>query len=338
MIKTDINYQIKYKGGNLMEVPVEKKKLNIDGQIAHMKEKNIRFSIVSDSEAKSYLHNNSYYFRIKAYAKNYDKYSTKMPGKYIGLEFAYLQELSKLDMLFREVVLKMTIDIEHYLKLNLLRDFSSNVEEDGYSIVKEFFEHSKTLKIDIEQKVREKQFRGNSYCKRLVTKYVDHPAIWNIVEVLSFGDFIRLFEFYYTKHKPKQDLSKYLWSARMLRNATAHNNCLLNILKLSYLEGNYNRSVYYHLVSKIPEIKQETLAKMMANTVVNDFIVSLHLFCEVVTSNGVINKRLSELHSLFHCTFLVHKDYFSNNNTINNVYKLVVKIVDHYYKLHYSSN
>ena len=133
-------------------------------------------------------------------------------------------------------------------------------------------------------------------------------------------------------------LSKYLWSVRILRNASAHNNCLLNSLRQSYLESKYNHSVYYHLISKLPKMNRETLASVMSNTVVNDFIVSLHLFCEVVTSEGLRNKRLAELNHLFTHTFLSHKEFFSTNSIIKTTYQVVSKIVDHYYNLHYSLN
>ena len=53
-----------------------KPKLTIDEQIQNMKDKNIQFSIVNEKEAEKFLSYNNYYFKIKAYLKVFDKYSS----------------------------------------------------------------------------------------------------------------------------------------------------------------------------------------------------------------------------------------------------------------------
>ncbi len=85
--------------------------------VAKMKiEKGINFKYISESDAESYLANVNNYLRTAAYRKNYQKYARGInKGKYIGLDFAYLQELSTIDMHFRFIVSKMCLDIEHLL-------------------------------------------------------------------------------------------------------------------------------------------------------------------------------------------------------------------------------
>ena len=73
----------------------KKKKLSIDEQIEHMKNIGIKFNLVSEEQAKAYLENDTYFFKIKAYAKNYDK---NKEGKYTNLDFGYLKELSLFPM------------------------------------------------------------------------------------------------------------------------------------------------------------------------------------------------------------------------------------------------
>jgi hypothetical protein len=93
-----------------MVVSMRKQKLNIEQQIQHMKGKGIQFNIVSEDEARIYLSKNNYYFRLKAYAKNYEKYNSgKNKGKYFNLEFAFLKELAIIDMRLRYLILAMTL-------------------------------------------------------------------------------------------------------------------------------------------------------------------------------------------------------------------------------------
>ena len=59
-------------------------KLTIEEQIADMKSKGILFSETNEADAKRFLKNNNYYFKLKAYERNYDKYSsTSKKGQYI---------------------------------------------------------------------------------------------------------------------------------------------------------------------------------------------------------------------------------------------------------------
>ena len=51
-----------------------KKKLTTLEQIEDMRAKGITFNYISEKEACSFLKYNNYYFKLKSYGKNYDKY------------------------------------------------------------------------------------------------------------------------------------------------------------------------------------------------------------------------------------------------------------------------
>lgn len=307
---------------------MSKAKLSIDGQIEHMKkEKGILFNIINEEDAKKFLLNNNYYFKIKAYAKNYDKYNFGVnKGKYINLEFAYLQELSTLDMHFRKIILKMTIDIEHFLKTQMMSDCAFNDKEDGYAIIKRLFIQYPKIKKNIEQ------MKNNSLCCDLIAKYSNKFAIWNIIEVMSFGDFINLYKLYYEQYPSENSMSNYLWSAKILRNAAAHNNCLLNSLKKPYtirISRNWEISKY---VSQIPGISKDSRTKKMSNPVIHDFVVTLHLFNKIITSEKIRMYAMNELEELVENRFVKHKEYFTKNEVIKSNFDFLRKIVDFYSK------
>ena len=43
-------------------------------------------------------------------------------------------------MYIRKLILELSLDVEHYLKVRLICDLSDNPNEDGYNIVKLFFQ------------------------------------------------------------------------------------------------------------------------------------------------------------------------------------------------------
>lgn len=88
-----------------MEKQQDKQKLTVEGQVQDMKEKDIKFEICSEEDAKKFLQYNNYYFKLKSYARNYNMNS--QTKKYFNLDFAYLVELSKLDMYIRKIILEI---------------------------------------------------------------------------------------------------------------------------------------------------------------------------------------------------------------------------------------
>ena len=62
----------------------EKKKFSVDEQLSHLRQKGITFTYCSEEAARDYLQNNTYFFKIRAYRKNYPKHADgKEKGKYI---------------------------------------------------------------------------------------------------------------------------------------------------------------------------------------------------------------------------------------------------------------
>ena len=82
------------------------------------KEKGITFNYVSEENAIEFLKRKNNYYRLAAYRKNYDKrLNGENKGTYINLDFAYLVDLSIIDMHLRNMIIQMCLDIEHDLKV-----------------------------------------------------------------------------------------------------------------------------------------------------------------------------------------------------------------------------
>ena len=144
----------------------------------------------------------------------------------------------------------------------------------------DFFKRYPGIKTDIEKK------KAASVCYDLITKYENDFALWNVVEVLSFGDFIKLYQVYYEKYDDKSSFSKAIFPISLLRNAAAHNNCLLNSLARPYSVKIKPNGKLTRIVSKIPGIGKRDLRSKMSNPIVHDFVLLIYIFDEIIESEG----------------------------------------------------
>ena len=298
-------------------------KLSIHEQIKDMNDAGIKFDIMSESEAKRFIENDSYYFRIKAYAKNYEKYSdTLKKGQYINLDFAYLVDLLHIDSLLRKCIMEMSLDLEYYLRVKMLADFQK-VDEDGYEIVQSLFSMQPSIQDSIED-------RGNtSLCSDLISKYKENWSIWNIVEVLSFGQFIHLYSLFYSRNSFKDSYINLLLPVNKIRNASAHGNCLINHFRPPFTAV---ISPSYELRNDIMQhtgVTKVALDKRLAHPAIHDFAALLYLYKHVVP----FSLRLASgnmLKTLFYTRILENQSYYEKNEVLLACYDFARKIVDFY--------
>lgn len=288
-----------------------KAKLSITDQINHIKSKGITFNFISESDARLFLEDYNSYFRLKSYAKNFPKYD-KLPhkGKYINLDFLYLKELSIIDFYLRRILLKMTIDIEYRLKIILLKDFNQNQNDDGYQIVQDFFQANKNIYNNFSDKYFH-AYKNFSYNSQIIAKYHPRYPIWAFLEVLTFGDFIKFYRYYYTQHNIKIPFPEHLESARILRNATAHNNCLLNNLtkKRTIQSSNIIRSILKNSLST-----KQLYPVCKTNFLIMDIISTYYLFINVSNNSDIKNEIYTELTGKVINRFFTHNYFIKNKN------------------------
>lgn len=159
-----------------------KPKLSVDRQIAHLADEGVKFEITSREEARVFLTERTYFHKLKSYCDNYIKDEA---GRYINLDFAYLIDLSTIDMYLRRFINTLTLNVEHILKTKLLADFNES-PFDGYDIVNSFLNDDKGKKAReyIKNIIRSKD--TTNYCPELPSDINDLP-IWKFIEIVQFG-------------------------------------------------------------------------------------------------------------------------------------------------------
>lgn len=310
-----------------INVKGDRRKMTIEEQIQQLKSQGIRFSIASEQEAADFIYNHSYYFRIKFYGENYDKYQlgSKKAGQYVDVDFAYLKELALLDLYLRRVLFPLIMDVEHYTKVRLLQELGKNKKEDGYELVAEFFQRYRWMERELSRQ------RG-LYAGGLVQKYKGNFAVWNVIEVITFSQLINLYELYHEKYGfgGQENLSPCFWAVKTLRNSIAHNNSLLNNLRpVDSTVYPVNKQIA-SIMEDIPNIGQETVRQMASVPFLSDFTAALHAFSSVITSRDEHQMMMSSLNDLMQVRFKRHGEYFVNNEIISNAFDFMRSVVQYY--------
>ncbi len=126
------------------------------------------------------------------------------------------------------------------MKVDLNRHFSDNDKENGYKIIKTY------------NTINSNRIQKNHYSGDLIEKYEQNFALWNIIEILNFNDFIEFYNLYFSMYRNEERLNLYYFFkfVKHLRNACAHNNCILNSINKE-IEINKRLNT---LVSKRPDL------------------------------------------------------------------------------------
>lgn len=306
-------------------------------------EKGIKFNIINETDAADYIKNINNYLRAASYRKNYVKHVLgENKGKYIDLEFAYLTEISTIDMHLRTILFKMSIDIEHAIKTKLIAAVEDNPLEDGYNLVDKFIKQNPSVLSKIEQKsdsvftgaLIEKYFtlcyvfQSGTNNSNLLTKILscDCP-IWVLVELISFGDTIRLIETYnnlYPDRKISIPERQLLMPVKSLRNACAHNNCLLNNMNIGTTKPNHLVTSYVAAVSTIG--KEERAKKLSCRPFFE--IVCLIIAYEKTVSPNVKKGGIKLLKDFVNGRMFLHIDYFRTNDVVKTSFDFLKKALD----------
>lgn len=301
------------------------KKLTVPEIISYCKETlGITFNIKSEEEAAVFLAKHNYFFRLKQYA---DFGKKTKSGKFTNVDFGQMVELSTVDMFLRKLILKMTLDFEHYLKVKIINDSQENPADDGYAVVENFLETHNRVRHLIENLNNSTNF----YNRQVFDKYKEKTSVWSIVEMLGFSDFIDFYAHYYQYFHLKCEYTPHFDSVRRLRNAAAHNTCMISNLKpQSWFKSDIE--INFELLGANLEVGNGVISSCLKVPVLNDFAVMLSNYVKLISSPKIKEKTLEEMQEFFNGRMILHKDYFENVNEIKNAYHFAKDVLDYFCK------
>lgn len=309
-----------------------KQLLSVEELIEHMKSKGIKFNIVTEEEARAFLENNNYYFKLASYRTLYPKcpQGSSREGQYQNLDFAYLKELSTIDMYLRYIIIEMCLDIEHAIKVKLVKAVSQNADEDGYDIVKRYLKDEDT-NLNVLKSIR--SHKSGEYCKDLIQKYYPYFPIWVLVELISFGDLLHLCRFYEKTYSCSLiPDNKFMNTVRDLRNASAHSNCLMNRMTEKMESSKQPDAAITGFVKGMFGISASSRAKNLNKTFTYNMVTLLYVYNQLMPATSK-KKRYEQLQVFLDDRAVKNRDYFKSNPQICGIYHFIKKVIDSLVKM-----
>lgn len=275
--------------------------IRVDSYIKELERFGISFTNTSTEEARNFLTTNTYYQKLRSYLGR-----TPEEGEFAGLDFKDLVELSRIDFSLSRQVLTLALSIEHALKIQI------------YRLIE--LEKTTTLKKCL---AKMPSYKGHPFrCKAIQMSdyshaYLDAPstygadlivsdcALWELLESLSFGDLIKFYKtILQVRKREDSTLFHYLKRVQELRNAAAHENCLLaRTDETGHKKRKKHCKIYFLFPSCSPDsadahpsAKKEQ--RELSRLFLHDFCILLHVHDRLVESTGMKEHALCELEKL----------------------------------------
>lgn len=246
-----------------------------------------------------------------------------------------LRDLAIIDYEFRQVLLSISIDVEHFSKLQLLRYLEAH-REDGYSVVEKYIasnnrklENGKTV-----NSVKSEIDRGakGCYTNQIIADYPGYRyPVWAFVELIPFGTFNHFLLFIANKDRDKKLKSRYyqLQSVKALRNAYGHNNCIIDDLKGGTPSHEISRNVKNGL--RAVGFSNITLSTKLSNDRIQQIATTLYLH-HLIASPGVVAAKGVQLHQSVNRMYR-NAQYYDKNDPMKSSFSFFKGMVDAWYPL-----
>ena len=310
--------------------------LSTDGQIEHLAAKGVSFDLCAREDAASYLAGANNLFRTSSYRKLFPVQDQgKRAGEYLGLDFGHLRALSSLDRKLRMCFLTITVDVEHFARIKLLRACELN-GEDGYAVVIDYLAQANhKIRNHIMGNMKGRSEEGekfDEYSGDLIAHYLGkRMPVWVFLEVVEFGALNSFYLFCAERWGDKEMRQEHyvLRSVQKLRNACAHNSCVLN--GVARTTGEDTESDVNELITKSLNAhgmaRSKTRRARLNNLRTEQMASALYASNKICTREETRRRHAAALADLRRA-WLEESSLFAKNNVVTSFFEFFFKMVD----------
>ena len=150
---------------------------------------------------------------------------------------------------------------------------------------------------------------------------------------ISFGELVNFYEFFSKEYNLENELKNIfiLREVVKLRNAVAHNSCVLSELDKKDNLHRADTLVINYLIES--GVGKETRSNKLSNSRIRQMTYALYMFNEIVTSKGIKKNVTEDINELFFGRIIHHKEYYNNNELLKSVYLYFKKIIEKNYNV-----
>lgn len=234
-------------------------------------------------------------------------------------------DLSIIDFEFQRILLDMSLNIEHYVKLKLINALIDEKPGDGIYLVANFRAYNPDIINSIKKQKR------TAYNEDMYNKYNDYYGmpIWVFVEFLTFSQLIRFVKYTatYLKRCDLLVLANQLYDIKDIRNACAHDNCILNDLVSKTETGDPSK----RLTKALGDIgvSKTTRDRKLTNMRIRQIATVLFMHKIHAISVGLHEHSVLKLQLLKKRFF--RDSSYSKNLTISSTFKFFIHLIDSWY-------
>jgi hypothetical protein len=223
----------------------------------------------------------------------------------------------------------MALDIEHHVKLQLLRSVEDRDGEDGYAIVRDYLTSLTQEQFQIADGEL-KRNRKSTYCCAIFQKYEGDFSIWAFIELIPFGRLVDFYRFCANRFDDEKMKNNYymLLTCKEIRNAAAHSSCILNELRSNTVTHRTSYEVSDALM-KIEGMNSNFRRQSMSNSRVQEIVTLLYMHKKLVISAGIHKGEWEDLQAVIDRMYK-NSIYYGTNNLIKNTFDFLKKIVDNW--------